>query len=238
MSVKEIMPQKAIPLYNPAQLPRRRWLDATQKLLRFGVFELNLDTEELRKDGTLIKLAPQPFRLLAMLASHAGQVVTREEIQKQIWGDDTFVDFEHGMNQCIKQIRSALNDNADRPLYVETIPRHGYRFLAPVVSKTISVAPAVVESKSGIIDLPPSSPPPSRCRAADRKRRSRPLRKRWRPRLRMLRATAAAPAPETAPQPQLGRRSAVAPPGLGRGRLPPCHRGGGVLAHAQSTRAH
>jgi DNA-binding winged helix-turn-helix (wHTH) protein len=129
-------------------------LGATQKLLRFGAFGLNLDTEELRKDGTLIKLAPQPFRLLAMLASHAGQVVTREEIQKQIWGDDTFVDFEHGMNQCINQIRSVLNDSADRPVYVETIPRRGYRFLAPVVSKTISVAPAVVESKSGIIDLP------------------------------------------------------------------------------------
>ncbi|MFZ0793555.1 MAG: winged helix-turn-helix domain-containing protein, partial [Candidatus Korobacteraceae bacterium] len=125
-------------------------MGATQKLLRFGAFGLNLDTEELRKDGTLIKLAPQPFRLLALLASHAGQVVTREEIQKQIWGDDTFVDFEHGMNQCINQIRGVLNDSAERPVYVETIPRHGYRFLAPVVSKTISVAPAVVESATSI----------------------------------------------------------------------------------------
>jgi DNA-binding winged helix-turn-helix (wHTH) protein/tetratricopeptide (TPR) repeat protein len=129
-------------------------LGATQKLLRFGAFGLNLDTEELRKDGTLIKLAPQPFRMLALLASHAGQVVTREEIQKQIWGDDTFVDFEHGMNQCINQIRGVLNDSADRPVYVETIPRRGYRFLAPVSSKTISVTPAVVESASGI-ELPP-----------------------------------------------------------------------------------
>jgi eukaryotic-like serine/threonine-protein kinase len=125
-------------------------LGATQKLLRFGAFGLNLDTEELRKDGTLIRLAPQPFRLLALLASHAGQVVTREEIQKQIWGDDTFVDFEHGMNQCINQIRSVLNDSAERPVYVETIPRHGYRFLAPVVSKTIAVAAAVVESATSI----------------------------------------------------------------------------------------
>lgn len=129
-------------------------MGATQKLLRFGVFELNLDSEELRKDGTLIKLAPQPFRLLALLASNAGQVVTREEIQKQIWGDDTFVDFEHGMNQCIKQIRGVLNDSADRPVYVETIPRRGYRFLAPVVSKTISLAPAVVESPSGLSPTP------------------------------------------------------------------------------------
>jgi len=153
--VKEIVLFKAAPLYNPAQLARSHWLGATQKLLHFGSFALNLSTEELRKDGTLIKLAPQPFRLLALLASHASQIVSREEIQKQIWGDDTYVDFEHGMNQCINQIRSVLNDSADRPVYVETIPRRGYRFLAPVVSKTISPAPAVVESKSGIIDLPP-----------------------------------------------------------------------------------
>jgi DNA-binding winged helix-turn-helix (wHTH) protein/tetratricopeptide (TPR) repeat protein len=133
------------------------WLGDTQKLLRFGAFELNLDTEELRKDGTPIRLAPQPFRMLALLAGHASQVVTREEIQKQIWGDDTFVDYEHGMNQCINQIRSVLNDSADRPVYVETIPRRGYRFLAPVVSKTISVAPAVMESASSI-QLPPIVP--------------------------------------------------------------------------------
>src|SRR5271165_3189408 len=102
-----------------------------------------------------IKLAPQPFTILALLASRAGQVVTREEIQKQIWGDSTYVDFEHGLNQCVKQIRGALNDNADRPLYVETVPRHGYRFLAPVVSKTIlAPPPKVVESKSGVLVVP------------------------------------------------------------------------------------
>jgi DNA-binding winged helix-turn-helix (wHTH) protein/tetratricopeptide (TPR) repeat protein len=156
MSAKEIMLLQALPLYNPAQLGKESLLGATQKLLSFGTFGLNLDTEELRKDGTLIRLAPQPLRMLALLASHAGQVVTREEIQKQIWGDDTFVDFEHGMNQCINQIRSVLNDSADRPVYVETIPRRGYRFLAPVVSKTISVAPAVVESASSI-ELPPAN---------------------------------------------------------------------------------
>jgi DNA-binding winged helix-turn-helix (wHTH) protein/tetratricopeptide (TPR) repeat protein len=126
-------------------------LSATQKLLRFGLFELNLDTEELHKDGRLLKLAPQPFRILTLLANRAGQIVTREEIQGEIWGDETYVDFEHGMNQCIKQIRTALNDNADAPLYVETLPRRGYRFLAPVVLKTVaSPAPRVVESKSGI----------------------------------------------------------------------------------------
>ena len=135
-------------------------MSATQKLLRFGVFELNLDAEELRKDGTPIKLPPQPVKILALLASRAGQVVTRDEIQKEIWGDETYVDFEHGLNQCIKQIRTALNDNADKPLYVETIPRRGYRFLAPVVSKTFATpAPRVTESSSGIVSrvsLPPA----------------------------------------------------------------------------------
>jgi len=126
-------------------------LGATQKLLRFGIFELNLDSEELRKDGIPIKLPPQPFRILALLASHAGQVITREEIQQQIWGGETYVDFEHGLNQCIKQIRTALADNADKPFYVETIPRKGYRFLAPVTSKTVKAPVAnVVEAASSI----------------------------------------------------------------------------------------
>jgi eukaryotic-like serine/threonine-protein kinase len=138
---------------------------ATQKLLRFGVFELNLDAEELRKDGIPIKLPPQPVKILALLASRAGQTVTRDEIQKEIWGEETYVDFEHGLNQCIKQIRTALNDNADRPLYVETVPRRGYRFLAPVVSKTIATpGPRVTESKSGIqdrVNLPGAAAVPS-----------------------------------------------------------------------------
>ena len=130
-------------------------LSGTQKLLRFGVFELNLTTEELRKYDIPIKLAPQPLTILALLASRAGQVVTREEIQKQVWGDGTYVDFEHGLNQCVKQIRTALNDNADRPVYIETMPRRGYRFLAPVVSKTIlAPPPKVMESKSGVAIVP------------------------------------------------------------------------------------
>jgi eukaryotic-like serine/threonine-protein kinase len=135
-------------------------LSATQKLLRFGVYELNLATEELRKDGIPLKLPPQPFRILTLLVSRAGQLVTREEIEKQIWGDGTYVDFEHGLNQCIKQIRTALNDNADTPLYVETLPRRGYRFLAPVVLKVVEApGPQVTESRSGIQSA--IAPPPT-----------------------------------------------------------------------------
>jgi len=126
-------------------------MSGTHRLLKFGVFELNLDTEELRKFGTVIKLRPQPFRLLALLASCSGQIVTREEIKEQLWGEDTYVDFEHGMNKCVKQIRTALGDDANKPVYIETVPRHGYRFLAPVVAKTIlAPPPRVKESSSGI----------------------------------------------------------------------------------------
>ena len=124
----------------------------TYRLLRFGVFELNLDLEELRKNGTLLKLPPQPFRLLALLASHSGQIVTRDEIQAQLWGNDTFIDFDQGVNKCIKQIRAALSDNPDNPLYLETIPRRGYRFLAPVRTKIVPAPPPQVkEASSGLI---------------------------------------------------------------------------------------
>jgi DNA-binding winged helix-turn-helix (wHTH) protein len=127
-------------------------LSDTYRLLRFGVFELNLDLEEIRKNGTLLKLPPQPFKLLALLASHSGQVVTRDEIQAQLWGNDTFIDFEQGVNKCIKQIRGALSDNADNPLYLETIPRRGYRFLAPVRTKLVPAPPPQVkEASSGLL---------------------------------------------------------------------------------------
>jgi eukaryotic-like serine/threonine-protein kinase len=123
-------------------------LSAPHQLLRFGIFELNLATAELRKSGMLIKLQPQPFQLLVMLASHAGEVVTRDAIQMELWSVGSEVDFEHGVRQCIAQIRTALGDNADNPRYVETIPRHGYRFVAPVESKTVAASPKVVEFDS------------------------------------------------------------------------------------------
>ncbi len=123
----------------------------TFRLLRFGVFELNLDLEEIRKNGIPLKLPPQPFKLLSLLAIRSGQVVTRDEIQQQLWGDDTFIDFEQGVNKCVKQIRTALNDNADNPLYLETIPRRGYRFLAPVRTKTVPAPPPQVREASSAL---------------------------------------------------------------------------------------
>jgi len=101
-------------------------------MLRFGTFELDEEAGQLRRDGSPVRLPPQPFRLLVLLASRPGELVTREEIRQQLWGEDTYVDFDQGVNFCIKQVRSVLKDDADRPLYVETVPRRGYRFIAPV----------------------------------------------------------------------------------------------------------
>jgi DNA-binding winged helix-turn-helix (wHTH) protein/tetratricopeptide (TPR) repeat protein len=124
-------------------------LGATHQLLRFGLFELNATTGELRNAGKLVKLPPQAVKLLGLLASRAGQSVSRDEIQNQLWGEETYVDFEHGVNKCIKQIRDALGDNADEPHYIETLPRYGYRFLAPVASKSVAPPrPNVVASDS------------------------------------------------------------------------------------------
>jgi DNA-binding winged helix-turn-helix (wHTH) protein len=125
--------------------------------LRFDSFELDLRTGELRKDGRLIKLQDQPIKLLTLLASRAGDLVTRAEIEKALWGDDEFVEFEHGINTAMRKIRDALGDQAEQPRYIETLPRKGYRFLAPVeaIGTTVSHNPPsnaanhVVEERSG-----------------------------------------------------------------------------------------
>ena len=100
--------------------------------LRFGVFEVDLRERELHKHGMRIRLQEQPFRVLAMLLEHPGEVVSREELQKELWPTDTFVDFDHGLNKAINKIRDALGDSAESPRFVETVARRGYRFLAEV----------------------------------------------------------------------------------------------------------
>src|SRR5215475_300477 len=99
--------------------------------LRFDIFELDTAAGELRRQGDRVKLPPQPFRVLELLVRHSGEVVTRNDIRERIW-NDAFVDFEQGLNFCIRQIREALGDTADAPRFVETLPRRGYRFLIPV----------------------------------------------------------------------------------------------------------
>ena len=101
-------------------------------LLRFGTFELELASSELRKGGALIKLQSQHFQLLALLAGRAGQVVSREEIRQALWDNETFVDFDQSINFCVNKVRSALDDDPQSPRYIETLPRKGYRFVAPL----------------------------------------------------------------------------------------------------------
>ncbi len=98
----------------------------------FGPFELDLETGELHKCGTILKLQPQPARALCLLVSHAGKLVSREEIRRRLWGESTFVDFNVGVDYCVNRIRSVLCDDAQAPRYIETLPRRGYRFIAPI----------------------------------------------------------------------------------------------------------
>ena len=99
--------------------------------IRFGLYEFNPATNELRREGNPVRLAAQPAQVLGVLLSHAGEVVTRETLRQAVWGNDTFVDFDSGLNFCITQIRSALGDSADSPRFVKTVPKRGYQFIAP-----------------------------------------------------------------------------------------------------------
>src|SRR6202166_3459207 len=101
-------------------------------ILRFGVFEMDARAGELRKHGVRIKLQGQPFHVLTLLLQRPGEVVSREELRSQIWGSDTFFDFDNGLNTSINKLREALGDSADTPRFIETMPRRGYRFIAPV----------------------------------------------------------------------------------------------------------
>ena len=101
-------------------------------VVRFGSFELDLHAERLLKNGRQVRLQPQPFKLLRLLINQPGRLVTREDIQAALWTNDTFVDFEQGVNFAIKQVREALGDRAENSIYLETVPKRGYRFIAPV----------------------------------------------------------------------------------------------------------
>ena len=104
----------------------------SSRVVRFGVFEADLSAGELRKNGLKIKLQDHPFRLLAFLLERPGEVVTREELRQRLWSADTFVEFDHSVNTAIRKIREALDDSSNNPRFVETLPRRGYRFIAPV----------------------------------------------------------------------------------------------------------
>ena len=105
---------------------------STPKVVRFGAYEVDLRSAELRKSGVKVRLTGQPFQILAILLEHPGELVTREELQKRLWPADTFVDFDRGLNAAINRVREALGDSAENPRFVETLPRRGYRFIGQV----------------------------------------------------------------------------------------------------------
>ena len=101
-------------------------------MTRFGPFELDLRTGELLRDGAKVPLQDKPFQILALLLRRPGELITREALRSELWSADTFVDFEHGLNTAVKKLRQALGDSAESPRFVETLPRRGYRFIAPI----------------------------------------------------------------------------------------------------------
>jgi Tol biopolymer transport system component/DNA-binding winged helix-turn-helix (wHTH) protein len=125
---------------------------SSPRIIRFSTFELNLQTGELRQQGQKLKLQEQSFLVLAALLERPGEVVTREELRSKLWPVDTFVDFDHSLNAAIKRLRDALGESADTPIFIETLARRGYRFIAPVdgslTPNTVGIAPASDPSKS------------------------------------------------------------------------------------------
>jgi DNA-binding winged helix-turn-helix (wHTH) protein len=111
-----------------------------REVLRFGVFEVSMPAHELRKQGVRIRLHGQPFDLLCLFLERPGEVVSREAMQGRLWPADTFVDFERSLNSAVKKLRAALSDSPEHPVYIETIPRVGYRFIAPVTRLVMEVA--------------------------------------------------------------------------------------------------
>src|SRR3982750_1241528 len=110
-------------------------------VFQFGVFELDMQTGELRKHGVKLKLQQQPIQVLSILLEHAGEVVTRQDLQKRLWSENTFVDFDNAINSAVRKLRDALSENADAPRYIETLSRRGYRFIAPVSRRQTATEP-------------------------------------------------------------------------------------------------
>ena len=129
-----------------------------RKAVRFGAFEVDLVSGELRKNGTRIRLQEQPFRVLAMLLERPGEMVAREDLRSKLWPSDTFVDFDHGLNTAVNKLREALGDAAANPRFVQTVARRGYRFIAPVQVNGNPAAPAAVDTPA---PLHPEAAPPS-----------------------------------------------------------------------------
>src|SRR3954471_6162592 len=138
---------------------------SAERILRFGSFEANVQAGELRRRGLKVRLQDQPFQILAMLLGRPGELVTRQEIHQKLWPADTFVDYDHGLNNAVNRLREALGDIAETPRFIETLPRRGYRFIgavnaavAPGQNEIAAPVETVVEGSKPVV--PESKNPP------------------------------------------------------------------------------
>lgn len=132
------------------------------RIVRFGIFEVDLNALELRKHGLRLKLPEQPFQILAMLLERPGEIITRDELRNRLWQTDTFVDFDHGLNNAVLRLREVLGDSSDNPRFVETIPRRGYRFIAHVEESFRTPPPPAHESGANqVVNGTPAASPES-----------------------------------------------------------------------------
>ncbi len=129
------------------------------RIIRFDVFEVDLQAGQLRKHGLRIRLQEQPFAVLALMLERPGEAITREELRHSLWPSDTFVDFDHGLNNAINRLREALNDSADSPRFIETLPRRGYRFIARVDNGALPGSAPVQASITPALPLVPTAEP-------------------------------------------------------------------------------
>jgi DNA-binding winged helix-turn-helix (wHTH) protein len=143
---------------------------AGRRIVRFGLFEADLQAGELRKRGLRIRLQDQPFQVLALLLERPGEIVSREDLRAKLWPADTFVDFDHSLNTAINKIREALGDEAPNPRFVETVARRGYRFIAPVHADVPASAPAVAASPAPVADTGPQIEETRRATGSDQTR--------------------------------------------------------------------
>src|SRR5436190_21692727 len=128
--------------------------ESSKNTLRFGVFEVDLATAELRKQGLRLRLQEQPFQVLAALLENPGEVVSREDLIHRLWADGTVVDFDRGLNAAVTRLRQVLSDSAETPRYVETVSRRGYRFVAQVETGSIAEPGAPAAPESADTDVP------------------------------------------------------------------------------------
>src|SRR6266516_272280 len=140
--------------------------DNTPRVLRFGVFELDRRSGELRREGLRVRLQEQPLRILEALLDARGEPVTREALRQRLWPDETFVDFDSGLNRAINRLRAALGDEADNPRFIETLERRAYRFIAPVSAPEPAAPPAPEVAARPAPPAEASSPPIPRHRRA------------------------------------------------------------------------